>query len=149
MTSGGQGVAELITRQDMGRPQLQRDHRAPLVIPDSAPLITGKRAVVYVAVPGMPGTFEGREVGLGPRAKGYYIVRKGLKKGDLVVVNGNFKIDSAVQILAKPSMMEPGKGKGNEKEMNMESHQGKGAHASGHRQGALRSGKMKMKRGGR
>jgi len=77
----------------------------PLVIPDSAPLITGERAVVYVAVPGKPDVYEGREIALGPRAKGYYIVRSGLEEGESVVVNGGFKIDSAVQILAKSSMM--------------------------------------------
>jgi Cu(I)/Ag(I) efflux system membrane fusion protein len=77
-----------------------------LVIPDTAPLITGKRAVVYVEVPEKPGTYEGREVFLGPRAKGYYVVGKGLQEGEKVVVNGNFKIDSAIQILAKASMME-------------------------------------------
>lgn len=79
----------------------------PLVIPDSAPLITGKRAVVYVAVPEHPGAYEGREVVLGPRGGDHYLVRSGLKEGELVVVNGNFLIDSAVQILAKPSMMSP------------------------------------------
>jgi hypothetical protein len=75
------------------------------VIPETAPLITGTRSIVYVALPGKPGTFEGREVKLGPRAQGYYIVRDGLAKGEEVVVNGNFKIDSAVQILARTSMM--------------------------------------------
>jgi Cu(I)/Ag(I) efflux system membrane fusion protein len=80
--------------------------KPPLVIPDSAPLITGKRAIVYVEVAGRPGAYEARAVVLGPRAKGYYVVREGLRAGEKVVVNGNFKIDSAVQILAKPSMME-------------------------------------------
>ena len=79
----------------------------PLVIPASAPLITGRRAVVYVADPEKEGTYDGREVVLGPRAGDYYSVRQGLEEGELVVVNGNFKIDSAVQILAKPSMMSP------------------------------------------
>lgn len=80
----------------------------PLVIPTSAPLITGKRAVVYVKVPGkeMP-TFEGREVVLGPKAEDYYIVESGLVEGEEVVTRGNFKIDSALQIQAKPSMMNP------------------------------------------
>ena len=78
----------------------------PLVIPDTAPLITGNRAVVYVELPGKPGTYEGRQVLLGPRARDYYVVKQGLKAGEKVVVNGSFKIDSAVQILAKPSMME-------------------------------------------
>ena len=32
---------------------------------------------------------------------------RSLQEGEKVVVNGNFKIDSAVQILAKPSMMTP------------------------------------------
>jgi Cu(I)/Ag(I) efflux system membrane fusion protein len=80
---------------------------APLVVPASAPLITGKRAVVYVAVPGKPGTYEGREIVLGPRAGDYYIVKEGLEEGEEVVVNGNFKIDSAIQIQARPSMMSP------------------------------------------
>lgn len=80
----------------------------PLVIPASAPLITGKRAVVYVEVPDADRpTFEGREVVLGPKAGGYYVVLEGLEAGELVVVRGNFKIDSEIQIQAKPSMMSP------------------------------------------
>jgi membrane fusion protein, copper/silver efflux system len=78
---------------------------APLVIPASAPLITGKRSVVYVAVPDAEGVFEGREVILGPKAGDHYVVLGGLQEGDRVVVNGNFKIDSQMQILAKSSMM--------------------------------------------
>lgn len=83
---------------------------APLVIPASAPLITGKRAVVYVAVPDHPGTYQGREVVLGPRAGDFYLVRRGLREGESVVVHGNFKLDSAMQLRAKPSMMNPGGG---------------------------------------
>ncbi|MBT4482156.1 MAG: DUF3347 domain-containing protein [Candidatus Latescibacteria bacterium] len=79
----------------------------PLVIPASAPLITGKRAVVYVSVPEKEGVFEGKEIVLGPRTGDYYLVEDGLREGEMVVVNGNFKIDSAAQILAKPSMMSP------------------------------------------
>jgi len=80
----------------------------PLVIPATAPLITGTRAVVYVEVPGAAKpTFEGREVLLGPRAGQWYLVREGLAEGERVVVHGNFKIDSALQIQAKPSMMNP------------------------------------------
>lgn len=83
------------------------DAPVPLVIPATAPLITGKRAVVYVAVTNQPGVFEGRVVELGPRAGDFYIVDSGLSEGELVVSHGAFKIDSAVQILAKPSMMNP------------------------------------------
>lgn len=79
----------------------------PLVIPATAPLITGKRAVVYVVVTNQPGVFQGRVVELGPRAGDLYIVDSGLSDGEMVVSHGAFKIDSAVQILAKPSMMNP------------------------------------------
>jgi Cu(I)/Ag(I) efflux system membrane fusion protein len=81
----------------------------PLVIPVSAALITGTRAVVYVRLPDMEKpTYEGREIVLGPRAGNSYLVRSGhLREGELVVVKGNFKIDSALQIQAKASMMNP------------------------------------------
>ena len=82
--------------------------RKPLVIPVSAALVTGTRAIVYVQVPDADKpTFEGREIVLGPRAGGYYLVRSGLSEGELVVIKGNFKIDSSLQIMAKPSMMTP------------------------------------------
>ena len=79
-----------------------------LVIPSTAPLITGRRAVVYVRLKGQEHpTFEGREIALGPRAGDWYVVREGLLEGEEVVVRGNFKIDSELQIRAKPSMMNP------------------------------------------
>jgi len=81
--------------------------KEPLVIPASAPLVTGRRAVVYVQVPEKEGVYEGKEILLGPRAGDYYVVKHGLSEGELVVTRGNFKIDSAVQLLAKPSMMSP------------------------------------------
>lgn len=80
----------------------------PLTIPASAPLITGKRAIVYVEAPKTDRpTYSLREVVLGPRAGPLYVVYDGLKEGDRVVTSGNFKIDSAMQILAKASMMKP------------------------------------------
>jgi len=83
------------------------DDRA-LVIPASAPLLTGSRAIVYVQISDDDGpVFEGREVVLGPRAGDLYTVKSGLSEGELVVSNGAFKIDSELQIHAKPSMMSP------------------------------------------
>lgn len=80
----------------------------PLVIPASAALITGKRAIVYVVVLDREKpTYEGREIVLGPRAGDYYLVRRGLNEGERVVTKGNFKIDAELQIRAKPSMMSP------------------------------------------
>jgi Cu(I)/Ag(I) efflux system membrane fusion protein len=80
----------------------------PLVIPATAPLLTGRRAVVYVRLEGTPGpVFEGRDVTLGPRAEDHYVVLSGLEEGELVVTNGAFKIDSELQIRAQSSMMNP------------------------------------------
>jgi len=81
---------------------------APIIVPTSAVLRTGKRAVVYVEKPDAERpTYEGREIVLGPRAGDFYLVAAGLDAGERVVTNGAFKIDSALQIQAKPSMMNP------------------------------------------
>ncbi len=95
---------DLVSAESLGYVAAETD-RAPLVIPASAPLVTGRRAVVYVDHG--EGRFEGREITLGARAGDYYLVEAGLKAGERVVTKGNFKIDSAIQILAKPSMMNP------------------------------------------
>jgi len=96
---------DLVTTESLGY-IIDTPNEAPLVIPASAPLITGTRAVVYVRLPDKEKpTFEGRQVTLGPRAGEHYLVKEGLAEGELVVKKGNFKIDSALQIQAKPSMM--------------------------------------------
>jgi Cu(I)/Ag(I) efflux system membrane fusion protein len=99
---------DLVTTESLGYVASEAPETPPLVIPETAPLITGKRAVVYVkktdtAAP----TFEGREIVLGSRAGAYYVVESGLREGELVVTRGNFKLDAALQIQAKPSMMNP------------------------------------------
>ena len=81
-----------------------------LAVPASAVLLTGKRALVYVAVPDNPGVFEGREIVLGPRAGDWYAVEWGLREGESVVSQGSFAIDSSAQLEAKPSMMNPESG---------------------------------------
>jgi Cu(I)/Ag(I) efflux system membrane fusion protein len=99
---------DLVTTESLGYVTAKQAGQPPLVIPASAALITGKRAVVYVRLAGKDKpTFEGREIVLGPRTGDYYLVKEGLAEGELVVTNGNFKIDSALQIQAKPSMMNP------------------------------------------
>jgi Cu(I)/Ag(I) efflux system membrane fusion protein len=80
----------------------------PLVIPATAPLLTGRRAIVYVRLTDheQP-TFAARQVTLGARLGDVYLVRDGLAEGELVVVNGQFKIDSELQIRGRPSMLAP------------------------------------------
>ncbi len=92
-------------------PGMEKSAGYPLVIPATAPMLTGRRAVVYVRLPDREEpVFEGRDVTLGRRAGDSYIVLDGLEEGELVVTNGSFKIDSELQIRAQPSMMNPGGG---------------------------------------
>ncbi|MCB0327623.1 MAG: efflux RND transporter periplasmic adaptor subunit, partial [Bdellovibrionales bacterium] len=72
----------LVPIETLGYISDPKNEDLPLVIPASAPLLTGKRAIVYVRVPDTKKpTFEGREVHLGSRAGDYYIVKHGLKEG--------------------------------------------------------------------
>jgi len=99
---------DLVPAESLGYAAAEEAAEIPLVIPVSAPLITGERAVVYVEQQDADRpTYVGREIVLGPKAGDVYIVRSGLAEGELVVVEGNFKIDSALQIEARPSMMSP------------------------------------------
>ncbi len=98
---------------ELGYSVMKIAEKPPLVVPTSAVLKTGKRSVVYVEIPDKDEpTYEGREILVGPRAGGFYIVEEGLMEGERVVTQGAFKIDSALQILAKPSMMSPDGGGG-------------------------------------
>ena len=79
---------------------------APLVIPATAPLFTGRRSVVYVEVEGVEApTYEARVVTLGPRMGELYPVLAGLHDGERVVVHGAFAIDADLQIHGGDSMM--------------------------------------------
>lgn len=82
-----------------------------LSIPRSAVLWTGKRSIVYVQPDSGMSMFEAREVELGSRTGDRYIITSGLSEGDLVVINGTFKLDAAAQLADKLSMMnrDPGK----------------------------------------
>jgi membrane fusion protein, copper/silver efflux system len=95
----------LVTAESLGY-VTEQPQSAPLLIPTSAALKTGRRAVVYVEKPGTDKrAYEGREVVLGARLGDFYIVKEGLEAGERVVTRGNFKLDAELQIQAKPSMM--------------------------------------------
>ncbi len=99
---------KLTAAQELGYQTVSESNQLPLVIPATAPLITGRKlnkAIVYVKVAGQHLSFLGKEITLGPKAGDVYIVESGLMEGEDVVTNGAFKIDSAAQIQAMPSMM--------------------------------------------
>ena len=82
----------------------------PLVVPESAVLATGLRALVYVAKTGDDNVtrYEAREVTGGMRAGPWRVVLAGLSEGERVVTEGAFQIDSAMQIQGKFSLMHMG-----------------------------------------
>ncbi|MFC7337513.1 efflux RND transporter periplasmic adaptor subunit [Haloferula chungangensis] len=97
---------DLVPAESLGFLGEEDQHREPLLIPRSAVLQTGDRALVYVRLPEEDApVFEGRQVVLGPAVGSEFIVREGLAEGELVVSRGAFKLDSELQIKGKPSMM--------------------------------------------
>ncbi|MCZ6693819.1 MAG: efflux RND transporter periplasmic adaptor subunit [Bacteroidetes bacterium] len=83
-----------------------------LIVPKSAVLWTGKKAVVYVKNSSTSkNMFSYREITLGEEAGAYYVVKEGLQEGEEIATNGVFKIDAAAQLQGKPSMMNPTGGK--------------------------------------
>jgi Cu(I)/Ag(I) efflux system membrane fusion protein len=79
---------------------------APVVVPATAPLFTGRRSVVYVEVQDVDApTYEARVVSLGPRMGDLYPVLEGLNDGEKVVVHGAFALDADLQIQGGGSMM--------------------------------------------
>jgi len=87
------------------RARLHADAGEALVIPESAPLFTGDRAVVYVQSAEDENVYAPRVVRIGPRVQEGRIVLEGLDEGDIVVSRGAFRIDSELQIRGQPSMM--------------------------------------------
>lgn len=78
----------------------------PLVIPETAPLFTGRRSVVFVEVPDVSRpTYELRVVRLGPRSGSVYPVLAGLNEGERVVAEGAFVLDADLQLQGGRSMM--------------------------------------------
>ena len=101
---------DLVPSSEMGYSASGHSNKHPLIIPSTAALITGERAIVYVQdKEADEPTFEGKEIVLGPRVGDHFIVISGLEEGEMVVVNGAFKIDGELQIQARPSMMTPKK----------------------------------------
>lgn len=103
--AGGQLRPGMFVR---GRAASTGSVQTPLLIPTTAPLISGDRALIYVQVPGAERpTYEARSIVLGSRLGDQYEVREGLQDGDLVVIHGNFRIDAELQIRGRPSFMQP------------------------------------------
>jgi RND family efflux transporter MFP subunit len=78
-----------------------------VAVPEEAVIHSGERDIVIVQ--GRNGTFESRELTLGPQADGYYQVLKGLRAGETVVTSSSFLIDSESNLREALSKLQAGK----------------------------------------
>jgi len=76
-----------------------------IVIPRDAVLMAGRHSVVYVETE--PGRFELRSVSLGATVDDEVVVQAGLSVGEQVARRGNFLIDSQMQLVGNPSLIDP------------------------------------------
>ncbi|WP_350494694.1 efflux RND transporter periplasmic adaptor subunit [Roseiconus lacunae] len=81
------------------------EQKQSLTIPRSALLTSGESSIVYVETE--PGRFEIRSVTLGAIIRDKVVVLDGLKEGEKVATNGNFLIDSQMQLAGNPSLIDP------------------------------------------
>lgn len=78
-----------------------------LVVPRNAVLLAGDHSVVYVET--SPGRFQLRRVTLGPSLGDQIVLLGGVAAGEQVATNGNFLIDSQMQLVGNPSLIDPNK----------------------------------------
>ena len=99
---------DLVPAEELGYTFREDASAAPLLVPASAVLRTGDRAVVYRREKSAAEDhvqFHGVTVSLGAKVGDSFIVRSGLEESDFVVSRGAFKLDSELQIQGKESMM--------------------------------------------
>jgi Cu(I)/Ag(I) efflux system membrane fusion protein len=85
---------------------LQQPVGSSVAVPDSAVMNTGTRSVVFIARGN--GTFEPRQVTTGAKAGGFYAIRSGVQRGERVVVDANFLVDSESRLKSALSQMKGG-----------------------------------------
>ena len=80
-------------------------NKGVLVVPRDSVLSAGNKSVVYVE--SEPGHFEIRNVVLGPVVEDGIVIADGLQAGEEVARKGNFLIDSQMQLVGNPSLIDP------------------------------------------
>ncbi len=96
---------ELVHASNFGFVDSPTSEAETCTIPRNAVLMAAEHSIVYVETE--PGRFEIRAVTLGPNIDDKVVVFSGLKKGDKVATDGNFLIDSQMQLAGNPSLIDP------------------------------------------
>jgi Cu(I)/Ag(I) efflux system membrane fusion protein len=109
MTRTAQVRIEVDNRDRALKPEMFADlviaepSRTVTVVPESAVLQTGTRAIVFVVTD--DGSFQPREVETGTRSEQYIEIRRGVAAGEKVATQANFLIDSESRLKAALSQM--------------------------------------------
>lgn len=98
---------DLIPTSELGYATKPLPIQPVVTIPRDAVLMTGDNSVVYVETD--PGRFEIRRVAVGPMTDDRAVILEGMSPGETVATNGNFLIDSQMQLAGNPSLMDPSK----------------------------------------
>ncbi len=96
---------ELIPTSQLGFASAPLPEQQVVTVPRSAVLMTGENNVVYVE--SSPGRFDIRRVTVGPMNDDDAVILEGISAGETVATNGNFLIDSQMQLAGNPSLMDP------------------------------------------
>lgn len=103
---------DLIPTSDLGYSDKPLTGQPTVTVPRSAVLMAGDNSVVYVET--KPGIFEIHEVALGALTDTEAVILEGIEAGETVATDGNFLIDSQMQLAGKPSLMDPERAKRSE-----------------------------------
>nr|WP_246112790.1 efflux RND transporter periplasmic adaptor subunit [Allorhodopirellula solitaria] len=102
---------DLIPTSDLGYASTPLPEQEVVTVPRNAVLMTGENSVVYVETD--PGRFEIRRVAVGPITDDRAVILNGIEADEMVATNGNFLIDSQMQLAGNPSLMDPSKAEEN------------------------------------
>lgn len=101
-TDTSSGLGRALPHRAYGEARLSNASSPVLLVPRSAVLDTGARAVVYVEKGG--GAYERRDVRPGRRGEHHVEILSGLAEGERVVTQGNLMIDAEAQ-MAQPEAL--------------------------------------------
>ena len=96
---------KLIPTSELGYSPTPVPDQDVVTVPRQAVLMAGDNSVVYVETE--PGRFETRRVVVGPLTDNQAVIAEGLSVGEVVATDGNFLIDSQMQLAGNPSLMDP------------------------------------------
>jgi Cu(I)/Ag(I) efflux system membrane fusion protein len=101
---------DLVPTRDLGFVDHPLPDQVVISVARSAVLMAGDNSVLYVERE--PGVFEIREVTLGAMTDSEAVILGGVSAGETVATDGNFLIDSQMQLGGKPSLMDPARAAG-------------------------------------